>query len=615
MFGDVRQHGAARRQTRSTPRRADEGLVEKARERRPTRPAARDLATSASLGGGFLAAAIAAAITLPWHRGANPLVVAALVTAFAILSRIELEAGPGSVVPTEIVFVPMLLALPLPLVPFCVAAGYALGAVPDYRHGRAHPARFLVLLGNSWFALGPTIVLAAFATDAPSWRNAPWYLLALAAQFALDFLSSATRERIAFGHPVRALLPSFGWVYAVDSLLAPVGLGAALAGGGAFLVFVPLACLLALIARDRRARIDRVLEFDHAYRGALDEAHRDDLTGLANRRKLLADLESVFADGDGDAEHILVMYDLNGFKYYNDNFGHPAGDILLRRLGENLAAVAEPATSYRLGGDEFCVLANLPADEVESLLAATTGALSLDGDGFSVTTCFGAVFLFSEAADPAGALRIADRRLYAQKHARTGGRGQPHEVLLQAMLERDPELRAHLQGVADLTAAVGRRVGVSENEIEELVIAAELHDLGKLAIPDAVLNKPGPLDKDEWALIQQHTVIGERILAAAPGLNGVSRIVRASHERWDGTGYVDGLAGEEIPLAARIIAVCDTFAAMTSDRLYRKAMRIEEAFAELKRCAGTQFDPRVVDAFCDEFERRGLVSPSALDAA
>jgi two-component system cell cycle response regulator len=249
------------------------------------------------------------------------------------------------------------------------------------------------------------------------------------------------------------------------------------------------------------------------------------------------------------------------------------------------------------------VLAALPADALEMLLDATTTALSEDGDGFSVSTCFGAVFLASEAADSSSALRMADHRLYAQKHALKRGRGQPHELVLEALFERDPDLRAHVRDVASLSAAVGTRLGLEAEGIEELVIAAQLHDIGKIAIPDAVLAKAGPLDEDEWKLIRQHTVIGQRILSAAPPLHGVGTIVRATHERWDGKGYIDGLAGDAIPLAARIIAVCDAFTAMTSDRPYGNAVPIEEAFAELRRCAGTQFDPEIVRVFCDEVVR------------
>src|SRR5207249_553727 len=133
-----------------------------------------------------------------------------------------------------------------------------------------------------------------------------------------------------------------------------------------------------------------------------------------------------------------------------------------------------------------------------------------------------------------------------------------------------------------------------------------LHDVGKLAIPDDVLQKPGPLDVNEWAFIKQHTVMGERILVASPGWSGVGTIVRATHERWDGEGYPDGLVGEEIPLAARIIAVCDAFSAMTSQRPYRLPVTREMALTELRRCAGTQFDPAVIEAFCALEERAAV---------
>jgi HD-GYP domain-containing protein (c-di-GMP phosphodiesterase class II) len=145
-------------------------------------------------------------------------------------------------------------------------------------------------------------------------------------------------------------------------------------------------------------------------------------------------------------------------------------------------------------------------------------------------------------------------------------------------------------------------------QLDELGRAAELHDVGKVAIPDAILEKPDALDATEWEFMRQHTILGERILSAAPALRPVARIVRASHERWDGGGYPDGLAGESIPLAARIVAVCDAFEAITSDRCYRKAQSLEVARAELLREAGRQFDPAVVEAFVAELD-----NPDALD--
>jgi diguanylate cyclase (GGDEF)-like protein len=335
----------------------------------------------------------------------------------------------------------------------------------------------------------------------------------------------------------------------------------------------------------------------------------DPLTDLGNRRKLLVDLERAL---EGGAHRLLIVFDLDGFKLYNDTFGHPAGDALLRRLGRKLAAVVDSwGSSYRLGGDEFCVLADVPPDEAHPFMAATAEALSDEGEGFVVRSSFGALYLPDEAADARSALRLADERLYAQKHSAKLGRGQPHEVLLQALYEREPELRAHVRRVAALSVAIGSRLGLDPDELDELRRAAEMHDVGKLAIPDTVLHKPGPLDDAEWEFVRQHTVIGQRILGAAPALHAIGKIVRSTHERWDGSGYADGLVAEEIPLAARIIAVCDAFTAMTADRPYRVALSDEDAVREVRRCAGTQFDPVIAEVFCELAEER----PDALRAA
>jgi diguanylate cyclase (GGDEF)-like protein len=295
---------------------------------------------------------------------------------------------------------------------------------------------------------------------------------------------------------------------------------------------------------------------------------------------------------------LLVIFDLNGFKHYNDTFGHPSGDALLIRLAGKLKLASGPhGEAYRLGGDEFCLLLTLPKSDAESQLDAAVRALAEEGDGFGVSAAFGAAFLPEEAIDPSTALRLADQRLYAQKYHLHRGRGESYELLLRAQAEREPGVRDHLRGVAELSVAVGRELGFAAEQLEELRLAAELHDVGKLAIPDAVLKKPGPLSEQEWTFIRQHTVIGQRILAGAPALRRIGEIVRATHERWDGAGYIDGLAREEIPQAARIIAVCDAFGAMTSDRPHRAAIGFAEAFAELDRCSGTQFDPEVVSIF------------------
>jgi diguanylate cyclase (GGDEF)-like protein len=333
----------------------------------------------------------------------------------------------------------------------------------------------------------------------------------------------------------------------------------------------------------------------------------DALTGLSNRRQLVDDLARVLAAGERAEPKLLVIYDLDGFKLYNDTFGHPAGDALLTRLAGALAKTVEPyGACYRLGGDEFCVLAAVAAGQEQAFLEETVSALAESGVGFEVTSSFGAVRLPFEASTSTEALRVADQRLYAQKRERSGRR-EPHEMLLQALFERSPGLRDHVGEVVHRAVLIGESFGLSPEELDELRLAARLHDVGKLAVPDDVLQKPGPLHPEEWAFIREHTVIGERILAASPGWLGVAAIVRATHERWDGTGYPDGLGGDAIPLAARIIAVCDAFSAMTSPRPYRLPIGREQALEELHAHAGTQFDPDVVAAFAAVVERADSV--------
>jgi HD-GYP domain-containing protein (c-di-GMP phosphodiesterase class II) len=157
----------------------------------------------------------------------------------------------------------------------------------------------------------------------------------------------------------------------------------------------------------------------------------------------------------------------------------------------------------------------------------------------------------------------------------------------------------HLREVAELAVAVGHRLGLAREELDELARAAELHDIGKMAIPDAILDKPEPLSDAETAFIRRHTAIGEGILGAAPALVPVAKLVRSTHERYDGRGYPDGLAGEAIPLGSRIVFACDAYEAMTADRPYSRRRSSEDAIAELERCAGSQFDPVVVDALTE----------------
>ena len=317
----------------------------------------------------------------------------------------------------------------------------------------------------------------------------------------------------------------------------------------------------------------------------------DPLTGLGNRRQLMEDLHVACRRAGAGEPWELVLYDLNGFKRYNDTFGHPAGDALLARLSDKLrTTVAPQGTAYRMGGDEFCVLFRNTREPTDAAtVQASVAALSERGPGFSIGAAHGVVTIPPQGSDPASIMQLADQRLYRRKDETREASAvhQLRDVLLQAFQERYPDLQEHQRGVGTLALAVGRRLGMVGEELDVLARAAELHDVGKIAIPDAILHKTGPLNAEEWRFMHRHTILGERILTAAAALRPVAHLVRASHERYDGAGYPDGLAGTDIPLGARVIFVCDAFDAMTSDRTYSGAIPAAEALAELQACAGT----------------------------
>jgi HD-GYP domain-containing protein (c-di-GMP phosphodiesterase class II) len=419
-----------------------DALIERARERASTPLGDRDRLASLLVGGSFLAVSVALAVVVNSSREAGISTVLVFVVSYAVASRVDFEIGTGSAVPTQLVLVPMLALLPVQYVPLCVLAGLLLGGLPEYVRGRVPLDRSVLRFVNSWHAVGPVLVLVAAGQPAPTLRHLPIYGLALAAQFAFDFGSTALRDRLGLGVSPLSLLRFMVWIWAVDSALTPIALLAALGCSShpTLVVFtLPLIGLLAYFARERQVRIDHALELSHAYRG----------------------------------------------------------------------------TAMLLG------------DVVE--------------------------------ADDA----------YTGSHSRD---------------------------VVSLVLEVADRLGLDARERRDAEFAALLHDIGKIKISAELINKPGKLTDDEWAIMKTHTVEGERLLSQVGGILGnVGRIVRSCHEDWDGAGYPDGLAAEEIPLVARIVRACDAFSAMTTDRAYRKARPVAAALAELRRCAGTDFDPVVVE--------------------
>jgi diguanylate cyclase (GGDEF)-like protein len=359
-------------------------------------------------------------------------------------------------------------------------------------------------------------------------------------------------------------------------------------------------------------------ENDRLVRALHTETISDALTGLGNRRSLVDDLGRRYENGGGGSA-LFAMFDLDGFKSYNDSFGHPAGDALLQRLGDNLQRATDGVGKpYRLGGDEFCILAEVNGADPAEVVERARAALSEKGEGFAIGASLGWVIVPEEAQTPSEAMRIADQKMYAEKGERsTRSARHTQDLLMRIVREREPALSMHVDEVSRRALELGRKVGLEGEDLEMLGRAAQLHDIGKIAIPDDILEKPGPLDEIEMRLINRHTLIGERILGAAPAMRPIATLVRSSHENWDGTGYPDALEGDRIPLGARIILITDAFDAMTSgDRPYKKSMTETEALAELRRCSGTQFDPGLVDVFCDLVEAGEsepvLIPPGAL---
>ena len=331
-----------------------------------------------------------------------------------------------------------------------------------------------------------------------------------------------------------------------------------------------------------------------------ESARSDQITGLENREKLEADIEFRIASEAGN--HVLVLFELEGLQAYNDRFGFAAGDALLRSFAVNLVSSVTPlgGTTYRSDGGRFAAFAPASSSQLGEMVLAATASLRDDGSGMSLGTTYGEVSIPGEAQDAELALRIAGQRLAAHKQRQhRSARRQAHAVLIAALSARRPDLRDHLRVVAYRAIALGRRLGMDREEIDDVALAAELQDVGLLAVPESMLEKEA-IEEVEGAIVRSHTAEGARIVAAAPGLASVARLVRSSAEHFDGSGYPDGLGGESIPLGSRVIATSVAFAAMTERRPHREPVGPGEALAELRRSSGNQFDPRVVEALAED---------------
>lgn len=358
-------------------------------------------------------------------------------------------------------------------------------------------------------------------------------------------------------------------------------------------------------ARRRIAELEAARERD---------AGRDSVTGLLNlrvfRSQLAVELDRARRHGRPVA---LALLDVDGFRELDAHHGHKVADLVLAQVARTLLThTRSHDMAARMGADEFAVL--LPETDVAGAIHCF-GRVLPDLESARVETVQGVsasvgIAVFERGQSPAQLLGAAGDALNAARGA-GGGRamaaGPGHqavgsqeavqqdvvEALATTLLERDRYTGEHSESVVEMAAAVAHRLGLDAAEVSRVRAAALLHDIGKVAIPDHVLNKRSKLDAQEWELMKEHPVIGWRILNAIPGLGGVARIVRHEHERFDGRGYPDGLAGQEIPVGSRIILACDAYHAMITDRPYRAGMPHQNAVQELATCAGSQFDPEV----------------------
>jgi diguanylate cyclase (GGDEF)-like protein len=360
----------------------------------------------------------------------------------------------------------------------------------------------------------------------------------------------------------------------------------------------------------------------HKALNAIRLALTDPLTGLGNHRHFHERLQRELARADERGGMVsLCFLDIDDFKRINDQFGHPAGDRVLSQVASRLRQGGE---AFRLGGDEFAVLL-LGMDEQTAL--STTQAIVRRiaetelGKAGAITVSAGVATFPQHGRERDSLIRLADGALYwAKEHGKNQVRLARSEVaeltefqrvasgpdrvarfraaaaLAKAVDSRDAYVGSHSERVAGFAAKIAQQLGLNAEQVELTRLAASLHDLGKLAIPEEILRKPEDLSSAEWVVLHRHPQIGYRMLASL-GVEPIADWVLHHHERWDGNGYPDRIAGEQIPLGARIIFVADSFDAMTSNRLYREPLGREEAYLEVERCQGTQFDPEVVQAF------------------
>ncbi len=367
------------------------------------------------------------------------------------------------------------------------------------------------------------------------------------------------------------------------------------------------------------------LKHAQQYTQARAAADLDPLTGLLNHRAIHQRLDETLEAAEAEKQSItVIMMDMNNFKMFNDTYGHPAGDEALRRVAKALAETVQSAgTVGRYGGDEYlAILPGITQDQAAQIAQHLKARLlrsgfvpnPQDGRVIPITLSFGIASYPQDSRSRHELIAMADSNLYAAKRSDEGIRTTTDtqrvnsqlrnensfavlDGMVTAVDNKDSYTRRHSEDVAEYSLWIAEELGLSPDALRTIRIGALLHDVGKITVPDEILRKPGRLTPEEFEILKRHPRLGALIVSGVPGMETILDIVQHHHERWDGKGYPDELKGEEIPMLGRLVAVADTFSAMTTDRPYRKGLSWEVALKEIEESSGTQFDPAMADAF------------------
>ncbi len=545
--------------------------------------------------------------------------IAAIAAAVVVQTVVDAGAGaPTSAIATNLAYpVADLLLLSL--------TG-AVIAVNGWRIGRAS---LPLVAGLALFTLSDSAyayTVAAGTYDVGGLIDVGWVLAFAALAFGA-WQTPALTATVRMPHRRAAIAPA-----AFGALMVAILVAAQAVDVGTLAVCLAAAALAALVARMAAAVIalDRAnARLEEARRIAEQQSRIDPLTGLFNRRHLaerVGDELHAARAGERLGAVALALVDVDHFKLVNDRHGHPAGDRVLAEIAVRIeSAVGEHDVVGRWGGEEFCALlvGVESTDDLRARCDAIRAAVSarpipLDAEASVVVTCsVGAAVGLLRLED---AMHRADRALYAAKQsgrnrtvldgdAYAAAVDEPEELRLARTMAIAASLREdasslHWQQVAELAAAVARRMDLSPQTVARCELGGLVHDIGKVGLPEGLLLKRGPLDPNEWSLMRAHSEVGEQMAREACVLEAVAEIVRHHHERFDGSGYPDGLTGHAIPVEARIVAACDAYSAMTTERAYQRARSQDDAIEELRRCAGSHLDPVVVDALIAELGER-----------